>query len=611
MKKISALLIFTLVSNVLWSQVFIAENPNMRVTLKNDVDLSVAGDITNNDSIYGTGFLELIQAQSQFVSGNGIIEKFRVNKTGGQAEITGGHQDVFRLFEIHGGTFIPNARLTLKSVDSLTAQIGQNTGGSITGDFVIERFIPRSNRAFRYMSSPVSTSGTVKANLQEGVNNTGYSFPEDNKNPNPGYGTHITGSSAGNNGFDATQTGNPGMYFWNATSQSYTIIPNTDNTQLSKGQSFPLFIRGSRATNLNQSNLKVGPETTLRLTGNPSILNFSKSISLEIDNSYLLLGNPYHGAIDANSFFADQSNLSPNFIYVYDPTLNEFGGNVTVELPEGINAQGSDANQFIQAWQSVFVKASNTGTTTLDLTFSETHKTISESQLVIFKTNTGSRINLRLLADNNQIDGVSIKFIHGANSEIDDRDADKLPNTGESLSIYSNNTNLSIEERDYPQSIDTTLIRLVNKNRNQYQFKIDGTNFSEINAIFKDFYLDEEYPLEDNKELVVDYQVAEGEPDMRFGFIYNSESLSSEEFASRTFKVYPNPAQDVLNIETVSTSSQKLEFEIYSLLGQKVARGSFEDKLSNYDISSLSTGVYLIVISDDNNLKETLKLIKT
>lgn len=609
MRLFVSLIFFAFVSNILFSQVFIAENPNLKVTLKNKVNLSVAGYLTNNGTIKGTGFLELIQDKTQSIAGDGIMEKFRVNKTGGQAKIKSGNQDVLRLFEIHGGTFVPDTLLTLKSVDTLTAQIGQNTGGIIDGGFVIERFIPSSNRSFRYMSSPVETSGTIKGNLQEGVNNTSLSY-SDNKNPNPGYGTHITGSTTGSNGFDASGTGNPGFYRWNPTSQSYITATNTDKTTLAKGQNFTLFIRGSRDTNIYVNNTRVGPPTTPRLTGNPTILNFSKSINLNDADSFILLANPYHGAINANSFFDSNTGLNPNFIYAYDPTLNQFGGYAAVEIPEGINAQGSDANQFIQAWQSVFVKASNTGTTTLDLTFTEAHKNISESQVPIFRTDINTRINLRLLSENEQIDGVSIKFRQGANSGIDDRDAVKLSNIGENLSIYSNGKNLAIEERDFPQSTDTTLIRLVNKNRSSYQFKIDANDFSELNAVFKDFYLDEEYPLEYNKDLLIDYQVAEGEPEIRFGFIYNPESLSSEEFTSRKFKIYPNPAKDVLNIEAENKSSPNLEFEIYSLLGQKVAQGNFEDKLSNYDISSFSTGVYLIVITDNNNLKETLKFIK-
>lgn len=610
MKTYVSLIIFAFISNSLLSQVFVAENPNIRVTLKNNINLSVAGDFTNNDTIFGTGFLQLVQDKVQSVSGNGILEKFRINKTGGQAEILSGNQDVIRLFEIHGGTFIPNKRITLKSVDTLTAQIGINTGGSITGDFIIERFIPESNRAFRFMSTPVSTSGTILDNLQEGVNNTGTNYPADNINPNPGYGTHITGSKTGNNGFDATLSGNPSMFKWDETSQSYTTVSNTNTKTFAKGENFVLFIRGSRATNLN-SNTTVGSPTTLRLTGNPTILDFSKpkELSLEADGNFILLGNPYHGAIDVNKFLTHNSGISSNFMYVFDPRLNTFGGYATVELPGGTNGQGSNANEFIQAWQSVFVRGDNL---TTSISFLESDKDISGSQVPIFRGNTETRVNLKLLSENRVIDGVSLKLKQGANSEIDQNDADKFPNPGESLSIYSHGKNLSIEERDFPQSKDTILIRLVNKNKENYKFLIDGDNISQIDGVFKDFYLDEEHALQANEDMYIDYQVVDNEPDIRFGFIIGSESLSTDEFTSKNFKIYPNPAQNVLNIEALNSSSETLKFKIYSLLGQKVAEGEFknQNKISNYNISTFSAGVYLVVITDDKDLKETLKFIK-
>lgn len=607
MKRALLLIIFILVSKMMLSQVFISDNT--KIVLDNEVHLSVAGNLRNEGSIFGSGFLKLTEGKLQSISGNGLLENFSIKKTTNQVEISEGNQDVFRSFEIHGGTFIPNARLTLKSVDTLTAQIGQNTGGVINGDFTIERFIPKSNRAFRYFSSPVSTSESILSNLQEGQNNTGINYPSDNIDNIPGFGTHITGSKTGDNGFDATFTANQSFYNWNANSQSWSTIPNTNLKTLEKGESFSLLVRGSRATYLG-SNTAIGPETTLRLTGNPTILNFTKNVNLTTDNSFLLLGNPYHAAIDANLFFQNNTNLNSNFIYVFDPTLNTRGGYATVDLPSGTNLQGSVANQFIQPWQSFFVEASNVGSTTLSLSFSETDKDVSQPQVETFSL--GTRINLKLQHENETIDGVSLKLEHGANSEIDKRDAWKFLNKDENLSIYSKGNDLSVEERDFPKTKETVMIHLDQKRNDNYTLLIDGTNLSQTNAVFKDFYLDKSYALEDNQELLVDYQVADDEPDLRFGFIIGSETLSTDEFTSKEFRIYPNPANDVLNIEALNLSGQKLKFDIYSLLGQKVAEGDFKNQniISNYDISTFSADVYLVVITDNNDLKETLKFIK-
>jgi hypothetical protein len=486
--------------------------------------------------------------------------------------------------------------------------MGINTGGSITGDLVIERFIPQSNRAFRYFSSPVSTSGPILDNLQEGQHNTGTNYPTDNIDSIAGFGTHITGSKSGNNGFDATLSGNSSLYSWDEGPQSWSAFANTDTEKFDKGVSFTLLIRGDRSTTLN-SNTAVGPETTLRLTGNPAILGFTKEVNLTTDNSFILLSNPYHSSIDANSIMDNNSSLNGNYIYVYDPTINTRGGYASVELPAGTNAQGSDANQFIQPWQAVFVEAKNTGATSISINYTENYKDISQLQPTSF--NQESRVDVLLQSNSKTIDATSFKLKAGANSEVDLKDAKKFQNYDESLSIYSQGRYLSIEERGFPEEIDTVMLSLKNKRKDAYQFKVDPSNISETDIVLKDFYLDLEYPINEG-EFTVDYQVAEGEPDLRYGFIIESNSLSNEDMSPQNVKVYPNPVNDKFNIQVLTSSSESYSFSIYSLLGQKVDTGQFKSNASpfSYDASSLSTGVYLVTIMGENNQKETVKLIK-
>lgn len=608
MKNAFLYIIFVFIYQNLLSQVFVTENTD--VTLKNEVGISIAGNLNNNGRFRGSGFMKLVSNKSQAINGNGQFENFSIDKTSGQVEIPSGNQDVLRVFEIHGGNFVPNSNLTLKSSDTLTAQIGKNTGGTITGDLVIERFIPKTNRAFRYLSSPVKTTESIKNNLQEGQNNTGTNYPNDNINTLPGFGTHITGSTTGANGFDATLSGNSSFFNWDNETQSWNTISNTNTNTLNKGESFVLLIRGSRATRLD-INSATGPETTLRLTGNPTILDFSKEISLTSEESFVLLGNPYHAAIDANLVLQRNTSLNPNFVYVYDPTLNTQGGYATVELNNGgINAQGSDANQFIQGWQSVFVQALNTEPASFNLSFSEDDKSVSEPQVEIFSTDT--RVNLKLKKENKTIDGVSIKLKHGANSEVDQSDALKFWNYDENLSIYNKANYISIEERDFPQTTDTIMVRLDQKREDNYEFVIDGSNISQTEVVFKDFYLDTDHFIKSNEETVVEYQVAEGEPDLRFGFIINPKTLSTDEFDSQVFQVYPNPAKNLLNIKILKPTDEDLKFEIYSLLGQKIAEGEFKPQhlIKEYDISNFQSGVYLILLTDNKNLKETLKFVK-
>jgi len=80
-------------------------------------------------------------------------------------------------------------------------------------------------------------------------------------------------------------------------------------------------------------------------------------------------------------------------------------------------------------------------------------------------------------------------------------------------------------------------------------------------------------------------------------------SLSTEALAQLDIKVYPNPTSDMLYIDTENTV-QKIE--IYNLQGRKV----LVSDQNQINVSGLSPGMYLLKITDENNLKFTQKIIK-
>lgn len=79
--------------------------------------------------------------------------------------------------------------------------------------------------------------------------------------------------------------------------------------------------------------------------------------------------------------------------------------------------------------------------------------------------------------------------------------------------------------------------------------------------------------------------------------------LSNASFNDISFNLYPNPAHDILNIETETELKSVL---IYSIHGQKVL--SSDDKQIN--ISHLSSGIYMVRVQDVNDAVATQKLVK-
>ncbi|QIE58794.1 T9SS type A sorting domain-containing protein [Rasiella rasia] len=86
--------------------------------------------------------------------------------------------------------------------------------------------------------------------------------------------------------------------------------------------------------------------------------------------------------------------------------------------------------------------------------------------------------------------------------------------------------------------------------------------------------------------------------------------LGTEDNLFEGFKFYPNPAKEKVYIE--STNNNQIEYLIvYNLLGQKIIRKTVNDTFSELNISSLSSGTYIIKLVGESNLISTsLKLIK-
>ena len=87
--------------------------------------------------------------------------------------------------------------------------------------------------------------------------------------------------------------------------------------------------------------------------------------------------------------------------------------------------------------------------------------------------------------------------------------------------------------------------------------------------------------------------------------LYTNNTLSSTDFNQNNLQValYPNPANDILNIEMTNDVKS---IEIYNIQGQKV-------KTSNQkqiNVADLSAGLYMIKVEDTENATATKKFVK-
>lgn len=82
--------------------------------------------------------------------------------------------------------------------------------------------------------------------------------------------------------------------------------------------------------------------------------------------------------------------------------------------------------------------------------------------------------------------------------------------------------------------------------------------------------------------------------------------LSTAKFINTNFKVYPNPFQDAITIETDLTIKNYIVFD---LIGKKIIDTASNENL-NSELSKLNSGTYLLKLQSEDNIELTKKIIK-
>ncbi|WP_452224006.1 T9SS type A sorting domain-containing protein [Lacinutrix chionoecetis] len=86
---------------------------------------------------------------------------------------------------------------------------------------------------------------------------------------------------------------------------------------------------------------------------------------------------------------------------------------------------------------------------------------------------------------------------------------------------------------------------------------------------------------------------------------FNNPLLSVDEFSTTNVSIFPNPATDVL---TINSDREIINISVYDITGKKVISN---DNLTNntLNVSALNTGVYLLNLTDSNKNSVTKKLV--
>ncbi|ARN76691.1 hypothetical protein BST97_00985 [Nonlabens spongiae] len=587
-------------------------------------DVSISERLINNGTVLGGDARLIFTGSTGEFTGNNIeVSNFENNGSGTLSlELD---LSVYDLVTLNSGTVDNNSgKLIFKSGPVKTAMLNQvSISNAMTGSVQVERYY-QDTRAFRFISSPVTTTSSINSNWQEGVNNTSLDYSQ-NQNPNPGFGTHISGNFTGVNGFDATQNGNPSLFGFDNIGQAWTVVSNTNSQTLSAGNPYRLFIRGDRSINLN-FNASTPTETRVRAEGELAFGNFVESNLNTGAGAFNFVGNPYQAAVDMNTVLGASTNLNTNSFYVWDPNLQSgVGAYVTVALPAGTNTSASTANQYLQPSQGAFVTTLNAGAASI--VFNESDKAVGQNTSVYNTSNGIHSIVGQIFKNNAGVlgqypeDSFGIDFHETYSNDINAMDAIKPFNVRENIYVNNSGVNLSLERRELPADNEEIHVDHSGYSVSEYTYRVYVTGLVAHDVFLRDDLSNQLVALSqglNEYQFSVDPNDASGAID-RFSFVFQDTTLSNPTIDSGALEIalYPNPINgDVLNIDLGnldnSSNQYDLSFRVSTILGQQIMSDALNvsnGQASVTGLGTLSTGTYLFEIYDGKDRLYTDKII--
>lgn len=502
-------------------------NVNARLTIQPTAALNISGTMINDGNILSRGTITLTGTGAQTFPGTGLgqvgyLNELVIDKASGTTALN-------RSFAVNGaliptrGNIQIDSVITIRSTNDTTARVGiVGAGVNLTydtaGRFSVERYVP-AKRAWRLLTSPTTTatSQSINAAWQEGVTAWPMGVATGATNPNPGYGTHISGGTQAN-GYDQNVNGNASIRVFSSGWQNLSVATSLLSRKVTDERAYMVFVRGSRGLNMAQGQFAIPDVTTLRSSGR---INVANATPFTVTSSGLTLaGNPFPSAISFKQLATDNGFLNDaarNVFYLWDPTLagnRNVGAFVTVAYNIGTGNydrsvtasganyttaggnQGIDNQGTIQSGLGFFM---NFGGTSNTVSFNEGIK-VAGSTSAVFRPGPQIRATLRTrMADGSTPinDGVLVNFHPIFSNDADDNDVKKVDNFTENMSLWRDGTLFSIERRKPPVAGDTLHLRLRNLVINNFQFEFapDSLIYPHLQAFLIDRHLGTETPI--------------------------------------------------------------------------------------------------------------------
>lgn len=495
------------------------------------------------------------------------------------------------------GTLTTAGKLILRSTADSTAMLTSVASGIVSGDAIVERYIPGGNskRRWRYLSSPVNVTGSIALSQ----------FKDD---------IFVTAPSGSGGGFDVNPfSSNASIRTYTESTSGAASLGWTDPTNISNtittGTGVEVFVRGSRNLANPYLNWTVPDDVTIDFIGALNTGNVVKSISFTntgntTADGFNLIGNPYASPIDWSSNTGwTRTNLNP-WMYIYSAKT----GTYNYINSDGVTMIGSDNDKspIVPSGQAFFVKATTTGAS---ITFSESVKSTTAPFNFFRGLSTKPVLKYTLNYNNEKSDEALLGFVDTCSSNGSDiSEAIKFFNDKINVySISSDNIAMAVDYRPTPTLIDSIRIAVwdfdsSNVQLGQHTLKFDSlSTMPQLSIYLIDKFLNTSTNLKTQNTYTFDITTdVTSYGNNRFMLVFDATTGISNNSLANNITLYPNPANDVLNIgvSDVNFLSKKSIISVKNLMGQEILHQESDNlkNIQNLDITHLSEGVYVITL---------------
>lgn len=291
-----------------------------------DYAINLGGDFISSGSfLHRNGMVNLVGSSQQTISGNLTMYDLSLQSATGGI-VGGGQLNLIGTLSISSGNFNANGNLTLISDINGTARVAEITGGLLTGNMTMERYIASGATNWRFLSSAVSGATLNDWNndfITSGFPGSDFpSFPF----------TSILS-------YDETKSG---------IRDTGYVSPTSANDPINVGEGYLVWC-GDSLTGTTAFTIDVdGPANT----GNISLPVTFTSTGNGSHDGWNVVGNPYPSSIDWDGPGWTKTNMH-DAIYVWDANLQQFASYVA-----GVGTNGGSA--YIPSSQAFWVQADTT-----------------------------------------------------------------------------------------------------------------------------------------------------------------------------------------------------------------------------------------------------------